>query len=62
MRSGIGVQEKPEHLVADGVAADFAADLLDDTGIVTAEDDGELVLDAHLLEHPGGDRAVYGVS
>jgi hypothetical protein len=62
MRSGIGVQEEPEHLVADSVAADFTADLLDNTGVVTAEDDGELVFDAHLLEHPGGDRVVDRVS
>ena len=54
----IGVKHEAKDLVADGVAGDVGADLLDDAGIVAAEDDGELVLDPHLLEQSRGDRVV----
>jgi len=43
------MEEEAEHLVADPVAADAGADLLDDACEVAAENDGELVLD-HLLQ------------
>ena len=54
----VGVQQEPEDLVAGLVAADGGAGLLDHAGVVAAEDDGVLVLDAHLGEQPGGDRVV----
>jgi hypothetical protein len=54
----IRVHEETEDLVADAVAADRGADPLDHAGVVAAENHGELVLEPHLLEHPGRDRAV----
>jgi hypothetical protein len=55
---GVALTE-PEHLVPDGVAGDRRAGLLDHPGIVTAEDDRELVLD-HALEDPPAMKASTG--
>jgi hypothetical protein len=48
----------PKTWIARLVAADGGADLFDDAGVVAAEDDRVLVLDAHLGEHAVGDRVV----
>jgi hypothetical protein len=58
---GVGVQEKAEDLVAGRVVGNVVTDLLDDAGVVAAEGDGVLVLDAHAGEHAGGDAVVDGV-
>jgi hypothetical protein len=52
---GIGVQQPPVDLIADGVAGDRGADLFDDAGVVTTQDDGELML-GHAPEDTGGDE------
>ena len=56
----VRVEDEAEDLVADPVAADAGADLLDDAGEVAAEGDGELVLD-HLLQRTRRDEHVDGV-
>jgi hypothetical protein len=49
-RAAVG--QEPEHLVPDGVAGDRRPGLLDHPGIVTAQDDRELVL-GHALPFVG---------
>jgi hypothetical protein len=55
---GIGVQQPPVDLIADGVAGDRGADLFDDAGVVMTQDDGELML-GYALEDTGGDEGVH---
>jgi hypothetical protein len=55
------VQQEAEYVVAGLVLADGLADVLNHAGVVAAEDDGVLVLEADAGEHPGGDRVVKGV-
>jgi hypothetical protein len=57
-RGRVGVRQEAEDLVAGLEARHGVADLLDHAGVVAAEGDRVLVLDAHLGEHPGGDRVV----
>jgi len=52
------VQQEPEDPVAGLEVADRGAGVLDDAGVVAAEDDGVLVLHAHLGQQAGGDRVV----
>jgi hypothetical protein len=54
---GVGVQQPSVDLVAGGVAGDGRADLLDDAGVVAAQDDRELIGE-HGLEVAGGDAGV----
>ncbi len=54
----VRVEQEAEDVVAHLVVPHVVSDLLDDTGVVTAEDDREVVVDAHLLEHSGGDPVV----
>jgi hypothetical protein len=58
---GVRVHEEAEDLVARRVLGHVGADLLDDAGVVAAQGDGVLVLDAHLGEHAGRDGVVHGV-
>lgn len=58
---GVGVEEEAEDFVADLVAADVGAELLDDAGEIAAEDDRELVR-GHLLQSAGGDEDVDGLT
>jgi hypothetical protein len=58
----VGMEDEPEDLVTDSVAARARPDAFDDAGEIAAEDDRELVLH-HLLQEAGRDHhvgAVYG--
>jgi hypothetical protein len=56
----VGVGQEPVDLVTDRVAGDGGPGLLDDAGVVAAEDDRELVV-GHALEGAGGDEGVHRV-
>src|SRR4051794_10892758 len=61
VRGRVGVQQEAEDLIPGRVVGDVGPDLLDDAGVVAAEGDGVLVVDAHLGEHARGDGVVDGV-
>jgi hypothetical protein len=56
------VHEEAEDLVADAVAGDIGADVLEDANVVAAEDDREVVLDPICLSRPAAIEMSAGVA
>jgi hypothetical protein len=56
----VGVRDEAVDLVAHGVADHVRPHLLDDTGVVSPDDDRELMLD-HAAQHARGDGVVDGI-